>query len=477
MSDPRRRIPAVDALLAAPGAREVLERWPRARVVDALRAAADEARAALGTPRWPDPPEDPAPYLRRARGLLTEAERPSLRRVVNATGVVLHTNLGRAPLAPEAAAAAGAALAGYGALEFDLAAGTRGSRYDHCAGLLEELTGAESALVVNNCAAALVLAMNTLARGAGVLVSRGELVEIGGGFRIPAMIERAAARLVEVGSTNRTRIDDYRAALDAAAEEGRRVGAILKVHRSNFRISGFTEEAGIGELARLGAERGVPVVHDVGSGLLVPPETLGLPPEPTAAGALAAGAGLAVFSGDKLLGGPQAGLVVGRGDLVDALRRNPLCRTVRVDKGTLAALEATLRLYRDPETVRTRIPVLRMLTASAAELEGAARALAGELSAALGAVGASGWRTEVAEGQGRVGGGTYPEHPLPGWVVRLSHPGASVDALARALRSGEPPVVARVEDDGVVLDVRTVLPDGLERLGDAVVAAVRRATP
>lgn len=462
MSDPRSRIPGLDRLLLDEGASAFLTRFPRPRVADALRAAVESAREALARDEWPHDPADPSPYLDLAGRRLEAESRPSLRGVINATGVVLHTNLGRAPLAVEARVAMARAAEGYSNLEFDLDAGGRGSRYEHCRDLLRECTGAEDAVVVNNCAAALVVVVNALAAGRGVVVSRGELVEIGGGFRIPEMLTRAGATLLEVGSTNRTRLRDYRAAF----EEGVEVGAILKVHRSNFRIRGFTESVEIEALATLAAERGVPLVHDVGSGLLVEPATLGLPDEPTAARSLARGAGLAVFSGDKLLGGPQAGVVVGRSDLVERVRRNPLCRAMRVDKATLAALEATLRLYRDPDTVRDRVPVLRMLTRSAGELEGAAESLAGRLRLLPG-IGA----VSVEGSVGRVGGGTFPDHELPARVVRLAPAAGGVDALAARLRAGAPPVVARVENGALLLDPRTV---GLDEV-DELVSAVGKA--
>lgn len=452
----------MDRLLAHPDAAALLERFPRERVADALRSALDQARSRLGQggAAEADAP-DPAVYLEAAARLLEAAEIPSLRRVVNATGVLLHTNLGRAPLAPEARAALADVGTGYGNLEFDLDGGVRGSRYVHCAALLAELTGAADALVVNNCAGALVLAVNTLAAGRGVAVSRGELVEIGGGFRIPDMLARAGARLVEVGTTNRTRTGDYRQALDQDD-----VALILKVHRSNFRLSGFTEEASLDELVALGRERGVPVVHDVGSGLLVAPASLGLPEEPTPAASVEAGAALAVFSGDKLLGGPQAGCMVGAADTVAALRRNPLCRALRVDKGTLAALEATLRLYRDPATVRERVPVLRMLTTPLATLEARAGALASALEA-------PGVEAVVSPGKSVVGGGTFPGHEIPSWTVRVRGPeGAGAETLARRLRLGAPPVVGRVEDDALVLDLRTVHPDEEPTLAAAVRAAL-----
>jgi L-seryl-tRNA(Ser) seleniumtransferase len=466
--DPRRRLPGVDRLLAHADAAPLLERYSRERVAEALRSVLGDARARLvggGEPHGARMPDggDPAPYLADAAARLEAAEVPSLRRVVNATGVVLHTNLGRAPLAAEARDALVSVGTGYANLELDLDAGVRGSRYVHCRDLLVELTGAEDALVVNNCAAALVLAVNTLAAGRPVVVSRGELVEIGGGFRIPEMLLRAGAGLREVGSTNRTRIADYRAALE---EDD--VGALLKVHRSNFRLSGFTEEATLAELVELGAEHGVPVIHDVGSGLLVDPARLGLPHEPRAAESIRAGADLAVFSGDKLLGGPQAGCAVGRGPVVERLRRNPLCRALRVDKGTLAALEATLHLSRDPDEALRRIPTLRMLATPVAALHPRALALAEAWKA-------QGLACRVAEDVGVVGGGTYPGVEVPSWTVRVEGEGAP--ALAAALRAGDPPVVGRVDEGELVLDLRTVDPDDDPVLETAMLRARERTAP
>ncbi len=449
--DPRRHLPSVDTLLGAEAFQGLAERHGRAALLRAVRATLEAARA------HPPDDADPASLARPERWTaevirrLEEDARPSLRSVVNATGVVIHTNLGRAPLARRARDAMEDAATGYGNLEYDLERGERGSRYDHCVDLLRELTGAEDALVVNNCAAGLMLALNTVARGGGVLVSRGELVEIGGGFRVPEILERSGARLVEVGSTNRTRVADYEAAL-AEAGSAPPVQAILKVHRSNFRISGFTEEAGVAELSALADGRGLPLIHDLGSGLLADPAALGLPPEPRAAESLADGADLVVVSGDKLLGGPQAGIVVGRGDLVASLRRNPMCRALRVDKVILAGLEATLRLYRDPERALREIPVLAMLAAAPDELEARARRLVARLEEA-GVEGA-----EARPGEGAVGGGTYPGVRLPSWTVRIPPGDAGADAAAEGLRQGAPPVVGRIEDGLLVMDVRTLAP-------------------
>jgi L-seryl-tRNA(Ser) seleniumtransferase len=437
----------VDALLASGPFQALLADHPRERVLAHLRRSLDDARRRIGEGGDVGDVTSEAGWAGAvAAGL--EADRvPSLRPVINATGVVLHTNLGRAPLSRAARDAMAAVARGYSNLEFDLESGRRGSRYHHCAGLFAELTGAEDALVVNNAAAALVLALNTVALGRGVAVSRGELVEIGGGFRIPEILARSGARLVEVGSTNRTRPSDYAAALD----EGD-VGALLKVHRSNFRMSGFTEEATLEELADLARSHAVPLLFDLGSGLFADPGEVGLPPEPRALEAVAAGADLVVVSGDKLLGGPQAGIIVGREPLVAALRTNPLCRALRVDKVTLAGLEATARAYRDTDTALQEIPVLRMLSRSEEEVWAHAEALARrirsetDLEAAVEAV------------QGAVGGGTYPEVALPSWAVVLAGPPGAA-ALARELRDGDPPVVGRVEDDRLILDLRTVDPE------------------
>ncbi len=458
MSDPRRSIPAVDTLLETEAFGPLLERVGRERVVRTLRAVQDELRRALGEGDAPDVELlGPEWYAGRVTEVLDREDTPSLRRVINATGVVLHTNLGRAPLA-EPAIRAVVETAAYGSLEYDLEAGERGSRYDHCVSLLRDLTGAEDALVVNNNAAAVVLVLNTLAEGRPVVISRGELVEIGGSFRVPEIMARSGAIMREVGATNRTHLRDYAAALDGAA-------LILKVHRSNFRVEGFTAEARVEELAGLAAERGIPLVHDLGSGALYDMTRLGLPPEPTATAALAAGADVVTMSGDKLLGGPQAGIIIGTADAVAAMRTNPLCRAFRPGKMTLAALEATLRLYRGPDPVR-EIPTLRMLGADPGELEERARALADALNGLVGdAITAT-----VEPSAGAVGGGAYPGVELPGHAVTLDVD--DPDGLARRLRHGDPPVIGRVRDGRLWLDPRTVAPGDEERLVAAVEAAV-----
>ena len=448
MIDPRRTLPGVDVLLASEGFEDLLSRHPRGRVVEAIRDALFHARKELGEPNVSPAPSSAHAWAERVEVLLEARARPSLRDVINATGVVLHTNLGRAPLSAATLKAMADAGAGYSNLEFDLDQGARGSRYVHCVDLLRELTGAADALVVNNNAAAVVLGLNTLASGQSVLVSRGELVEIGGGFRIPDMLARSGAVLREVGTTNRTRVTDYQAAMDDGD-----VAAILKVHRSNFRISGFTEEAEIPALAELAAERGISLFHDLGSGLFMDPGKLGLPAEPMASESLAQGAQVVAVSGDKLLGGPQAGIILGDGDTISAMKANPLCRAFRVDKVTLAGLGATLRHYLDPAEALREIPVLAMLAAPLDGLEARARSLAdGLVDGGLDA------RPEAAFGM--VGGGTFPGVELPSWTVRVRCDDPSASQVAARLRTQSPALVARVESDELVCDLRTVPSEG-----------------
>jgi L-seryl-tRNA(Ser) seleniumtransferase len=381
----------------------------------------------------------------------TDRLRPSLRRVLNATGVIVHTNLGRAPLSQAAQQAVLRASCGYSNLEIDLEGGRRSSRHQHVERLLIELTGAESAIVVNNCAAAVLLAAAALAAGRDLIVSRGQLIEIGGGFRIPEVIAQAGAQLREVGTTNRTRLEDYRGAI------GPQTGAILRAHASNFRTLGFVEEVGLADLTQLGP----PVIDDVGSGRLDDDlDVLG--DEPAVRESVRAGAAIVCFSGDKLLGGPQAGLMVGRKESIDAARSHPLARALRIDKLSLAALDATLSLYRDPQLARREVPVLAMLTVSASELEERASTLAAATDG------------EVLQATARVGGGALPLLELPGPVVALpQHPGGP-DALAHALRAGDPPVLARISDGRVLLDPRTLAGDELPAVAAAVHAAARR---
>ncbi|MEB3187186.1 MAG: L-seryl-tRNA(Sec) selenium transferase [bacterium] len=444
-----RALPAVTRLLEHPR----IVRWreegvSHERLVSHLQAVLADARGQI---RAGAPCEGTDGLLDRVADRLVAERIASLRPVVNATGVVLNTNLGRAPLSRAACEAIAATARGYCNLEYDLQTGQRGSRMSHLERLLVQLTGAEAAVVVNNNAAAVLLVVDTLARGREVILSRGQLVEIGGSFRMPEVIEASGARLVEVGCTNRTHLSDYERAI------GPDTALLMRCHPSNFRMVGFTSEVEPAELASLAEARGVVFVDDLGSGMLVPPDILGLPPEPTVQGAIAAGTHLVTFSGDKLLGGPQAGIVVGKRALVERLRRNPLMRALRVDKLVIAALEATLRAYLDRARALGEVPTLAMLARPLTELEAAARALADTLGDLPGLA------LELAPGVSMVGGGSYPGVESPTMRVGLTLEGWSAAALQAALRAAAVPVVARVEHDRVWLDPRTLLP-GDERL-------------
>jgi L-seryl-tRNA(Ser) seleniumtransferase len=423
-----RDLPSVDEL--ARGSADPL-------AVAAARAVIERARTAI---RAGAEPGDLAAALQAE---LAAVRRPALRRVLNATGVIVHTNLGRAPLPATALERVADAARGYSNLEYDLAAGERGSRQDHVAGLLGRLTGAESAIVVNNNAGAMLLALAALAEGREVLVSRGELIEIGDGFRIPDVLARSGARLVEVGTTNRTRASDYEQAMRPET------ALILRVHQSNFRVVGFTELPSLADLAEVARRHQLPLIDDLGSGALVD-----LADEPTVRASLAAGADLVCISGDKLLGGPQAGIVVGRTELVEKLRRHPLHRALRIDKLGLAALEGTLQLYLDPARALREVPVLRMLREDAALVRARAERLAEATNG------------EVEETVARVGGGALPLAELPSFACAVE------ESLAAALRAHEPPVVGIVRDGRLLLDCRT-LDDDEAGLVAAAVAACR----
>ena len=440
----------MNALLETSGVRSLLEQHPRRVVLDAVRSAVDAARSAGGAHRTEQQ------WVESITSAVRHSTQSSLRRVINATGVVLHTNLGRAPLADAAIRAIEEVAEGFSNLEYDIETGQRGSRYSHCVGLLRQLTGAEDALVVNNCAAAVVLALNALAQKKEVLVSRGELVEIGGSFRIPDIMARSGARLVEVGTTNRTHDDDYRRAITP------KTGAIVKVHRSNFTIEGFTSEVSVERLAFIAAEHGLPVIHDLGSGLMLRLDAYGLTGEPTASTALASGATLVLMSGDKLLGGPQAGIILGAAGAVAKLRRNPFARAMRVDKLTLSALEATLRLYLEPERALKEIPVLAMLTESPSEIESRAHAVAAALQD-------GGVEAEVTATKASVGGGAFPTAEIPSTGVVLG--GHAVETEEK-LRGGEPPVIGRIADGKLLLDLRSVLPREDATLSRAILKAL-----
>jgi L-seryl-tRNA(Ser) seleniumtransferase len=435
VADALRSLPSVEQLASSLG------HVPHPLAVRAARAAIDQARAALLAG---GPAVDPAA---RARELVESEGRPSLRRVLNATGVIVHTNLGRAPLPEEALDAALEAARGYSNLEYGLESGTRGSRQAHVEALACELTGADAALVVNNCAAAVLLAAAALAGGRELVVSRGQLVEIGGSFRIPEVVAQSGARLREVGTTNRTRLADYSAAV------GSDTGAILRVHQSNFRTVGFVEEVEIEALCSLGPA----VIDDVGSGAVAEgvPELAG---EPLVRRSVAAGCAVVCFSGDKLLGGPQAGILAGRREAIARCASHPLARALRIDKLSLAALEAVLRLHRDGR--REAIPVLRMLTAPETELRARAERMAAEVLDA-----------RVVDDVARVGGGALPMLELPGPVCAADPGELGVDGLARRLRSGDPAVVGRAREGWLLLDPRTLTDEEADEAARAVAVA------
>jgi L-seryl-tRNA(Ser) seleniumtransferase len=445
MTDEERRgrlgLPGVDRVLRSETAVAMIARYGRPLVVEAIRGA-------LAVRRRCDIPASIDAILEESAASLARDMQPSQRRVFNLTGTVLHTNLGRAPLPEEAIAAAVEAMRDPTTLEYEIETGKRGERDNHVAGWLTRLTGAEAALTVNNNAGALVLALNTLAEGRETIVSRGELIEIGGSFRLPDIMARAGTRLREVGTTNRTHLADYTAAI------GPQTGLILKVHTSNYAIQGFTAAAATPKLAALARDHSIPFVEDLGSGSLVNFERWGLPHEPTVAEALARGADLVTFSGDKLLGGPQAGLVVGRAELIRRLARNPLKRVLRLDKVRLAALEAVLRLYADPDRLAERLPALRLLARPMEQI----RALGTRLLPAVERAFRGIAEIVLIETRSQIGSGALPISLLPSAALALRplarRSGAAVEALARALRAMPTPVIGRIEAGRVVLDLR-----------------------
>ena len=435
-----RDLPSVDRLLQDAQLRRLLQNEPHALVVQAAREVLDAARRALRNGAWPYAvPDLPGLVEQRVR----EATHPPLRPVINATGVVIHTNLGRAPLSAAALGAARAAAEGYANLEYDLREGERGSRHNLVTDLLRRLSGAEDALVVNNNAAGLLLILSALAQAKEAVISRGQLVEIGGGFRIPDVMRQSGVNLIEVGTTNRTYAADYAAAI------GELTALLLRVHTSNFLLVGFTHAPELSELVELAERHGLPVVDDLGSGSLLDTSVYGLAREPMVQESVAAGAGLVAFSGDKLLGGPQAGVIVGRSALVAQLKKHPLTRALRPDKLTLAALGATLVHYVRGEAER-EVPVWRMLSATAQALHDRASRLAQVLGG------------EVVETRSAVGGGSLPGQTQPSRAVALP------EQLATALRAADPPVIGRIEDGRLLLDLRTVLPEQDDALREAV---------
>lgn len=436
-----RTIPKVDELLNLPALRAVCADVPLPALTEAVRVELDALRAQLCSGECSAVP-DADTLCSRIAARARSARLPALRSVINATGVTLHTNLGRACLSERAAAAAAAAARDYSTLEYDISTGARGDRCRHIEPLLQRLTGAESAMVVNNNAAAVLLILSALAAGGEVVTSRGELVEIGGSFRVPDIMEACGAALREVGTTNKTHLSDYERAI------GESTRALMKVHTSNFRVVGFTEAVGRAELAALAHAHGLPVIEDLGSGCLTPLEPFGIRGEPTVQDSIRAGVDVVSFSGDKLLGGPQAGIILGNRAYIDKLRRHPLARAMRVDKLTLAALEATLRAYADG-TAEREIPTLRMLALTEDELRGQAEALCALLTA-------HGIDAEVTDGQEPVGGGSVPAQPLPACAVAVRPRRCSVDTLERLLRARSTPIIVRIAHERVLLSMRTL---------------------
>src|SRR5208337_2525848 len=453
-----RQIPGVDAVLQMEAVRDALSRHPRKLVLDAVRELLDETRKLILQSPGSFSAIDPAEL---ARSIAQRADRLAaftLRPVVNATGIVIHTNLGRSLLPEEAIERLQTVCRGFSNLEYDLQLGERGSRHVHAEAILRELTGAQAALVVNNNAGAVFLILNTLARGREVVVSRGQLVEIGGSFRIPDVMNSSGAILREVGTTNRTHLKDYVSAITD------QTALLMKVHTSNFMIVGFTKEVPLNELATLGRERELPVVEDLGSGCFINLTPFGLHGETTVQETVRAGADLVTFSGDKLLGGPQAGIIVGRTDLIQRCRQNPITRALRVDKMTLAALETTLRLYRDERQAIEKIPTLKMLAVSPDELKSRAEELASSIQRAGQD---SGLRIEVRRSFSQVGGGSLPAQDLPTFVVAVGSDDLSPDQIEEFLRRNDPPIIGRIESDHFIMDLRTLMPQQIEIIAQA----------
>jgi L-seryl-tRNA(Ser) seleniumtransferase len=441
-----RDLPSITAILDTMPGGATVQAFGRIAATEAIRSAVSDVRTAV---RAGAVVPDADAIATAAMNQLTELDRSNLRPLFNLTGTVLHTNLGRAVLAEAAIAAAVAAMRDAVALEYDLSTGKRGERDDHVRKLLCELTGAEDATIVNNNAAAVLLCLNTLAQGREAIVSRGELIEIGGAFRMPDIMTRAGATMIEVGTTNRTHAKDYRSAL------GAQTGVILKVHTSNYRIQGFTAEVGATELAAIADGASVPLLNDLGSGTLVDLSVYGLHKEPTVREAVAQGAGLVTFSGDKLLGGPQAGFIVGRAALIAAVNRNPMKRALRVDKIRLAAIEATLKLYRDPDRLAERLPTLRLLARSRTDIEAQAQRMQPVLAQSLG----DAYTVEACDCLSQIGSGALPLDTIDsaGLVIRGKAGGGALDRLATAFRKLSKPVIGRIEDGGLILDLRCLV--------------------
>jgi L-seryl-tRNA(Ser) seleniumtransferase len=457
MSNVFRNIPSVNELLDSPPLRQLVDRANRSTVIAGVRRFLDNLRTEIQTATADIKVPTPGELAERiAHWIATEAT-PNLRPTINATGILLHTGLGRAPLAESAIQAIGDVARGYSSLEIDVPTGERSQRVRDVAEALAHLTGAEAATVVNNNAAATMLTLAALAGGREVIVSRGQLVEIGGSYRLPEVMEVSGAKLREVGTTNKTRIDDYRAAI------GPNTAALMRVHSSNFAIVGFTEQASLAELVALSARHQLPLIDDIGSGALEDLAAYGIVGEPLVADSIRAGADVVLFSGDKLLGGPQCGIILGRKPLVQKIMQHPLSRALRVDKLTLAALLETLRLHQDRQTAERSLPLLSLLSTSVANLQQRAQRLAPQLSACAAIKSA-----EPVESQAYLGGGSVPSQGIASWAIALEPDRGSVDELAASLRSGTPAVFGRISKDRLLLDLRAVFPRDDMRLVEAV---------
>ncbi len=454
-----RNIPSVTELLESPPLKGLVDRVSHNVVVDGVRSFLDDMRLEVQSKAAEINVPPIGELAERIARRILQGEQPALRPVINATGILLHTGLGRAPLAEEAIEELVATARNYASVELNLESGQRSHRIDAVEDLLKKLTGAEAALVVNNNAGATLLALEALAHGREVVVSRGQLIEIGGSYRLPDIMSASGAILREVGTTNKTHARDYE---DAIAEQ---TAALMRVHTSNFRVVGFTSEVSLDELVRIGRRHDLPVIDDIGSGALVDFERYGCTGEPVAKDSLAAGADLVLFSGDKLLGGPQCGILVGRRELVARVTKHPMARALRVDKMTLAALAATLRLYRDEKAAARSIPLLQLLGTPIENLKNRAERLAPQM-AASGAIASA----EAIEDTAYLGGGSVPTQELPTWCIALTPASGSVDDLSRALRKSEPGVVGRVQQDRVLLDLRSVFPRQDQSLVEAVEA-------
>lgn len=455
-----RNIPAVDEIMKNQKVIELFEEFPREMVLNAVKLILDERRKKILSPGSSDQINFDKVKMVNKQEIIQKIDimkEYSLKRVINATGIIVHTNIGRAPLSKEAVNAVIQSAKYYSNLEFDISTGKRGKRYTHVKNLLQDITGAESGIVVNNNAAAVFLCLSTFAKGYEVIISRGELIEIGGSFRIPEIMEQSGAKLVEVGSTNRTHLEDYKNAITEKTK------MILKVHTSNYRVVGFTSEVGLDDLNKLAKDYNLPLLLDLGSGNFIPAEELGLKDEPTVQDEVLSGADIVTFSGDKLLGGPQAGIIVGKNKYIDRLAKSPLNRALRVDKLTLAALEATLKAYVLSDEAAADIPVIKMLKMSEEELKNRAdhvvRTIKNKCSV---------FKLSVCKDSSQVGGGAYPLHDIPTYVVSLDSTPLSVNKFESLLRSLKTPVIARIKNDRVLFDMRTLLDDEVEILPDLI---------